>query len=378
LYLLIEADKKSARGRAEMKAILLVFLVLNINSSFASGWASGGGDPKLVKIKVFPYMWKIKAAVQLLKENLDKTRFNDNFKNAFKEDLDKLLKPGHFYYIPKLFAVGFNRYPGDYTKLYSNGAMTEFKPGAPIYFSKKAKKYDVRTLARVIGQEVPHHIFKGRFQRDETFANNLGTYLVLLDKVPTKPYNAAQIIYEEFDHELRDESSQKKIARARKDFTDGKNVLDILYELSHSLYKIRGSYHWYHVEFDYLKRKDLFVKHPKTAEITALEKLQVEKIAQCVFTSYEDGPSGVTKAYQKLLAETFVKLLEEFKSKIKGIYFLEDFYLPSMKIVSNCGVGVEDNSGQMMIFKAIFRHEDNQCGGDDNPCDIDIDHRTSD
>lgn len=116
----------------------------------------------------------------------------------------------------------------------------------------------------------------------------------------------------------------------------------------------------------------------KTTEISALKKLQIEKIAQCVFSSYQDGPSGVTKAYQKLLAKTFFKLLEEFKSKIKGIYYSEDFYLPTMKTVTDCGVGVEDNSGQMMIFKAIFRHEDNQCGGDDNPCDIDIDHLTGD
>jgi len=99
-----------------MKALFLILLVVMTQTSHASGWASGGGDPKLVKAKDFPYMWKIKAAVQLLKENLDKTHFNENFKNAFKEDMDKMLKAGRFYYVPKLFAVGFNRHPGDYRK----------------------------------------------------------------------------------------------------------------------------------------------------------------------------------------------------------------------------------------------------------------------
>ena len=69
--------------------ILFTMLFLSCSLSLnAGGWASGGGDPKEVKAKVFPYMGKIIDAVNLLKSNLDKTYFNNNFKRAFKEDMD--------------------------------------------------------------------------------------------------------------------------------------------------------------------------------------------------------------------------------------------------------------------------------------------------
>ncbi|MCO4794242.1 MAG: hypothetical protein KC493_11040 [Bacteriovoracaceae bacterium] len=354
-----------------MKLKFLMLFISLTTHSYAGGWASGGGDPKEVEAKVFPFMDKIKNAILLLEENLDKTHFNSNFKKAFKNDMKEMLKLNRFYYVPELFAVGFNRHPGDYTKLYSNGAMTEFKPAAPIYFSKQAIEYDVRTLARVIAQEVPHHIFKGRFQRDETFANNLGTYLVLLDKVPNKPYSASQIIYEEFDHELRDESSKRIIQKARDEFAAGESVLEILYNLAHKLYKNRGSYSDYHVETAApMTRNVLFQRWSKTADITNLSQLQHDKIASCLFTTYQDGPSGITKQYQKLLTDTFMSMMKEFKTKISKIYFTEKFFLPMEQEITDCGVGIEDNNGKIYLYKAVRRHENNQCGSDDNPCDI--------
>ncbi len=352
-----------------MKALSLILILVLSYSSFAGGWASGGGDPKEVKAKIFPHMHKIKEAIQLLKSNLDKTHFNENFKKAFKEDMDLIFERGHFFYVPKLFAVGFDRHPGDYEKLYSNGAMTGFEPASPIYFSKQAIKYDVRTLARVIAQEIPHHIFKGRFQREETFANNLGTYLVLLDKVPDQPYSATQIIYEEFDNELRDQSSKDIIAKARAEFADGESVLEIMYNLAHGIYKNRGSYSDFHVETGApLTKPQMLARWPKTADITALTTLQKDKIAKCMFTSYQDGPSGITEQYSKLLTETFYKLMQEFKSKITKVYLTEDFYLPMEGTITTCGVGLEDDQGKIYIYKAIKRHEDNQCGGPGNPC----------
>jgi hypothetical protein len=354
-----------------MNALTLFTLILLSQTSFAAGgWTSGGGDPKEVEAKVFPFMGKIIDAVNLLKVNLDKTPFNDNFKKAFKEDMDLILSNGHFFYVPELFAVGFNRYPGDYTKLYSNGAMTGFNSGAPIYFSKQAINYDVRTLARVIAQEVPHHIFKGRFQRDEIFANSLGTYLILLDKVPSQPYSAVQIIREEFDHELRDESSKRIIKKARDEFYAGENVLEVLYNLSHRLYKNRGSYSDYHVEVGApMTRAELFSRWPRTADITALSKMKKTMIAKCMFTTYQDGASGITKHYQSLLTDTFTKLMNEFKSKITKIYVTEDFFLPMERELTTCGFGIEDNTGRVYLYKAIRRHEGNQCGGEDNPCE---------
>jgi len=356
-----------------MKMITMLLLLTLTQTAFAGGWASGGGDPKEVEAKVFPDMDKIKQAIELLSTNLDKTTFNKNFKDAFKKDMNALYLKKAFYYVPELFAVGFSRYPGDYDKLYSNGAMTEFKPAAPIYFSKQAINYDVRTLARVIAQEVPHHIFKGRFQKDETFVNNLGTYLVLLDKVPTVPYNASQIIYEEFDHELRDASSKRIIQEARDEFASGEDVLRVLYNLAHDLYKNRGSYSRYHVEGSApMTRDQLFQRWKKSADITNLTKLQTDKIAACMFTTYQDGPSGITPQYQKLLTETFTKLMKEFKSKIKKVYFSEEFYLPVEREVTDCGVGFENEKGEIQVFQAIYRHEGRQCGQPGNPCPIDI------
>ncbi|MCP4915025.1 MAG: hypothetical protein GY909_18045 [Oligoflexia bacterium] len=354
-----------------MKAIHFLTLLVLTQTTFAGGWASGGGDPKEVEAKPFPFMSKIVKAIDLLKSNLDKTHFNGNFKKAFITDMELVLKRGHFFYVPELFAVGFDRHPGDYNKLYSNGAMTGFEPAAPIYFSKQAVNYDVRTLARVIAQEIPHHIFKGRFQRDETFANNLGTYLVLLDEVPTKPYSASQIIYEEFDHELRDGSSQRIIERARDEFNSGEGVLEILYNLAHDLYKNRGSYSRYHVEPSVpMTRERLFREWKRTADITKLPSLQKTMIAQCMFATYQDGPSGITKQYQKLLTESFVKLMDEFKAKMKKVYLVEEFYLPAEKDFVNCGVGIEDEKGKIYVYQAIFRHEGRQCGQPGNPCPI--------
>lgn len=354
-----------------MKAFKLLFLLVFTQTAFAGGWASGGGDPKEVKALVFPFMGKVIDAIEMLKTNLDKTPFNENFKKAFKEDMDLVLKNGHFLYVPELFAVGFDRHPGDYTKLFSNGAMTGFEKGDPIYFSKQAIKYDVRTLARVIGQEIPHHIFKGRFQRDETFANNLGTYLVLLDNVPQQPYSATQIIYEEFDHKLRDATSLKIIDKARDEFNGGEDVTEILYNLAHDLYKNRGSYSDYHVETAApMTRVQLYKDWPKVADITALSELQKQMISKCMFVAYEDGPSGITKQYQSLLTDTFINLLDEFKSKISNFYLVEDFYLPSDNVITSCGFGVESTDGEIYLYQAIRRHEGRQCGGTDNPCDI--------
>jgi len=189
--------------------------------------------------------------------------------------------------------------------------------------------------------------------------------------VPTKPYNANQIIYEEFDHELRDSSSLRIIEEARDDFHKGEDVLEVLYRLAHELYKNRGSYSWYHVEHEPpLTREKLFKKFPKTADISKLTKVKYNTIAKCMFTTYEDEASGISPHYQKLLTETFIKMLGEFKSKLSKFYITEDFYLPSEKEVSDCGFGIEDNQGRVWLYQSVFRHEDNQCGQPGNPCSL--------
>lgn len=338
---------------------LFITLLLSINL-FAGDWGSGGGDPHDVEVKPFPNQDILNDAVELLKKNIQKTFFTDKFKEAFITDLEGMVEKKRFYYVPELFAVGFNRHQGDYTKLVSNGAMTEFAPMGAVYFSKRAVEYDARTLARVIAQEIPHHIFRGRFQKNEIFANNLGTYLVTLEDIPQEPYPAAQIIYEEFDHELRDQFSLEVIKKAQKKYAEGEDVLEVLYFLGHELYKLRGSFKNYHVEADILDIKELKQRFPKTAEITPLPKLIRQKVQECVFAKYEDGPSGVTEVMSEKLTRTFLDHVEKYKDRIKKVYLVEDFYLPATKVVVDCGVGLEDDRGEIYVYKAVDRHEGNQ------------------
>tara|TARA_R110002072_G_scaffold534_6_gene4062 strand:+ start:235907 stop:236968 length:1062 start_codon:yes stop_codon:yes gene_type:complete len=343
-----------------MKALFLVYLALISSSTFA-GWASGGGDPKEVKVKPFPNQKVLSEAIELLKKKVNETPLHQKFKEAFIEDLELMKSKKRFYYIPKLFAVGFNRYGGDYTKLVSNGAMTEFEKGGAIYFSKRARKYDAKTLARVIAQEVPHHIFRGKFQYDEVFANSLGTYLIVGGEIPTKPYPAAQIIHEEFDHDLRDKSSLKVINKARKKYADNEDVLEVLYYLSHELYKLRGAYLDYHVESTAPITKEMMnQRFPRNTRITHMPKLREQFIKKCVFVKYSAGPSGISEVMSEKLTKTFLEHLHLFKNKIKDFYLVEDFYLPATKVITDCGIAIEDNQGEVYIYKAVRRHEDNQ------------------
>lgn len=326
------------------------------------GWGSGGGDPIEVEVKKFPNPIVLKEAINLLVQKVSESPFTQNFKDAFIKDLRLIQSRDFFFYIPKLFAVGFNRFGGDYNKLVSNGAMTEFTSGGAIFFSKQAENYDARTLARVIAQEIPHHIFKGRFQRNEVFANNLGTYLITQGEIPNEPYPAAQIIYEEFDKELRDDASLKIIKKVNEKLQSGENVLKTLYFMAHELYKIRGSYHHYHVEFALMEYNELKSRFPKYADITKTEKLLKTSLETCVFTPYEDGASGVTKASSQKLARTFMETLDLVKDEVNRIFLVENFYLPATKVVTDCGVGVETKDGKTYVFKSIFRHEGNQHG----------------
>ncbi|MBL6989611.1 MAG: hypothetical protein ISR65_07525 [Bacteriovoracaceae bacterium] len=340
---------------------LLFLLVIPQTPQALANWVSGGGDPKYVEVQSYPNMSLLKEAVFFLQKRVKETPFNRNFKDAFITDTNVLLKMGRFYYVSELFTVGLNRFSGDYTTLVSNGAMTEYSFGAPVYFSKQVIEYDKRTLARVIAQEVVHHIFSGRFQKDEIFANNLGTYIVAGGEIPTKPYNAAQIIYEEFDTQLRDESSKNIMAKAKTDFEAGKDVLDVLYFLGHELYKNFGSYGNYHVEFEYLRADQLGQRHPKNAKITKLENFKKEAIKKCVFATYLEGPSGITNSLSQKISNSFAQHLGLFEQKINNIYLVENFFLPATEgTISDCGVGVEDKQGRVFIFKAIKRHEDNQ------------------
>ncbi len=342
-----------------MKLLLALLLLSNIS---IAGWSSGGGDPYDVKVEPFPNKKILADAINLLKVKVANLPFHQNFKDAFMADLEGMVRLGRFYYIPELFAVGFDRHKGDYTKLVSNGAMTEFVDFGAIYFSKRAVEYDARTLARVIAQEIPHHIFRGRFQREEIFANNLGTYIITGGKIPTEPFPAAQIIYEEFDHELRDKGSLRIINEYKTKIATGESVLESLYYLSHALYKLRGSFADYHVEADSTDLISMLSNWPKVAKITPMTDLIYASMKKCVFVPYKDGASGISDVMSGKLTNILRESIKELGSKIKNIYLVEDFYLPATKVITKCGLALEDDNGKVYIYKGVIRHEGNQHG----------------
>ena len=351
-----------------MKAIVLIAVLFFQPVLFAGNWSGGGGDPIPVKVEAFPDQKMLDGAIALLKQKIQETPFIEEFKTAFLNDLITLEQNKAFLFVPELFAVGFSRYPGDYNRLVSNGAMTEFKQGSPIYFSKQALKYDSRSLARVIAQEIPHHIFKTKFGRDEVFVNALGTYIVEGgENIPTQPYPAVQIIYEEFlDLPFR-ESTGKIIRKAQEDLQLGKNTLSTLFRLAQGLYRDRGSYSWYNVEIaTFINLADMSQYHDKIIKITKSRELIHSLLEKCTFATYEDGPGGFDKKEQEITVNAFM-LIYDSVDDIDEVYYVEDPMIATMKKVTNCAIGLENSKGEIMIYGAVFRHSDDQTNGDVRP-----------
>ena len=72
---------------------LFLFILLLVSTVAVANWTSGGGDPKVVEALEFPHKKRLKSAIDFLKQRVDQTQFSENFKQAFKQDLSRVLKP---------------------------------------------------------------------------------------------------------------------------------------------------------------------------------------------------------------------------------------------------------------------------------------------
>ena len=338
---------------------LLFFASLNLNlPALAGEWSSGGGDPIYVKALPFPNQATLQEAIDLLKLKIRETPYYNEFKKAFLEDLEYLQKHHLFFYIPDLFSVGLNRFDGDYDTLVSNGAMTEFSAKSPIYFSRQAVNYDARTLARVIAQEIPHHIFSQAYGRNELFVNALGTYIIVGGEPPTSPIHFGQVIYEEFinhpGERLKEISEQAQLRQT----TDWR-WMNGVYFLARESYKERGSYSRYNIQ-SMTEHLTAFQKRQKVVPLQLEMELTKEVLKKCTFLAYTEGPSGITQQEQKVLTELFLNHLRHFASVFKGFYYAEEIKLASERELSTCAFGIQGPNDQVLWLQGVYLMNDDQ------------------
>jgi hypothetical protein len=332
---------------------------IDFGSSTSNGgiWSGGGGDPIPVEVKPFPNQIILAQAIALIEHKVKESPFIDEFKKAFLEDLKILKDKNRFYYIPSLFAVGFSRYPGDYQRLVSNGAMTEFRKGSPIYFSKQAEKYDIDSLARVIAQEIPHHIFKTKLGRNEEFVNNLGTFLIVgggADAIPTRPYHHGRLIWEEFGNRVGRETTQWIVDKYTKKLNERTwSNLFVLGDLAWDLYRNRGSQSWHNTSGDsYTDISSVYNKFKTVVDITKSKTLIREMIGRCLFTTYEDGESEFNRKEQELTVKIFMDMVAKAKY-LKSFHYIEGKESGAFKQFSNCSIAIEDLDGRVLTYYSI-------------------------
>lgn len=335
--------------------ITLIFIPARLISHNNDAWSSGGGDPIIVQSYPFPNSHILSAAISLLKARVNASIYPESFKVAYLADINSLQDKNAFFYIPELFAVGFQRYAGDYTKLVSNGAMTEFQPASPIYFSKQAASYDAETLAQVIAQEIPHHIFKDRFQRNEEFANNLGTHLVKGGEMPTSPFPAGHIIYEQFVNVFMRASTVHIIDTAKADLAADRPLLPVIYDLAHDLYRDIGDYWNYNIDYAFTNQNRLAAEFPKALIINNFRQLREFALKSCLFVKYTDKTAEISPHEQQVLLTTFEKILQQAQAKWKNLYYIEGFSLrPHEQQLTACGFAVEDFAGDIFVMQAVY------------------------
>lgn len=156
------------------KFILPVMLLLSMNS-FANE-KGNGGDPIRVYATDFPSAETLKSAKEIVRERVSKSLYMDEFKAAMIEELNELDQNDRIKYIPKdmVLLPNFSNYP----YMVSVGAITELEKGSLIYLTKQSVNYSAKELARVLLQELPHHILRNGLEKDEAFINSLGELII--------------------------------------------------------------------------------------------------------------------------------------------------------------------------------------------------------
>ncbi len=161
-----------------LSKVLFFIIMFTIYSAIVQADEVGnGGDPKPIESLEFPNPELLNGAIEHLKECVEQSRLMEIFKKEFLAELNQLKDENKFRYIEGIIVELPNNERGGYTRLVSLGAKTTMKPGSEIYFTKQVLSYSKTELARVIAQEIPHHVLYA-IGSDENFVNYLGEILI--------------------------------------------------------------------------------------------------------------------------------------------------------------------------------------------------------
>lgn len=145
---------------------------------------SGGGDAHEAQAIRFPRKDVLANAIKILQGRIESSNYPAAFRQALADELRNLDQGGKILYIPETVFLGHSRFKGDYTKVMTVGAFTRSIPGDNVYLSRQVIKYDANKLARVIAQELPHHILREDLASDEEVVNTVGDSLMDSKTVP--------------------------------------------------------------------------------------------------------------------------------------------------------------------------------------------------
>lgn len=87
---------------------------------------------------------------------------------------------------------------------------------------------------------------------------------------------------------------------------------------------------------------------------------------QCVFPTYQDGPGGFNAKEQEITFNAFKRVLKTVDDLV-DVYYVENPNIYTIREVTNCGIAIENNKGQVYIYQAVFRHSDDQHDPFGNP-----------
>ncbi len=183
-----------------MKTLLILISLISLINSYAKkGDGSHGGDPIEVFAEKFPKEEVLTRAIEIAKSSLERSQYNDLFNKEMLKELESLERNENILYLDK-DVVLFPEF-SNYAYIASVGALTQLKIGSNIYLTKQVLDYPAEKLSRVLLQELPHHIFKGKLATNEAFINQLGVYLS--DEQYSHEYDL--IIHSQFRYHLSHE-----------------------------------------------------------------------------------------------------------------------------------------------------------------------------
>lgn len=159
-----------------MKNLILAVVLSAMSLGVYAGDKGNGGDPIRVHATAFPKMENLSRAVEIAENSISTSTYMIELKRDMLKELKNLSQNNLIKYIPREMVLlpDFSNYP----YIVSVGAVTELTKGSIIYLTKQSLNYNAEELARVLLQEIPHHILTNGLEKDEAFINGLGQLLI--------------------------------------------------------------------------------------------------------------------------------------------------------------------------------------------------------